>query len=162
MVKIPDEKRNKLQAKAEHGRLLGFDQPNTKAYKVLTAHGTVTRSRDIVVNEEFESKVDRDMLDFDDAIAAPPTVPLAETLPPTEPSVGQLHHLPRHQMCLLHPLCQIQSCHLLLMVTRTKVCRQDLITVAVAPIKVFLCHDNVAEGPCSSSQNVLTLWPFGF
>jgi hypothetical protein len=89
MVKIPDEKGNKLQAKAEPGRLLGFDLPNTKAYKVLTAHGTVTRSRDVVDNEEFESKADRDMLDFDDAIAAPPTVPLAVPPTPTEPSIGQ-------------------------------------------------------------------------
>jgi hypothetical protein len=89
IVKIPDEKRNKLQATAEPGRLLGFDLPNTKAYKVLTAHGIVTRSRYIFVNEEFESKADRDMLDFDDAIAAAPTVPLAATPTQTVPPVGQ-------------------------------------------------------------------------
>jgi hypothetical protein len=71
-VRKHDEKLNMVQAKAEPGRFLGFDLLNTKTYKVLTAHGIVTRSRDVVVNEEFESKAHRDMLDFDDAIAAPP------------------------------------------------------------------------------------------
>jgi hypothetical protein len=51
-----DENHNKLEPKTVSGRLLWFDLPNTKAYKVLTANGVIRRSRDVIVQEDFESK----------------------------------------------------------------------------------------------------------
>jgi transposase InsO family protein len=65
MVKVPDQKRHKLNLKAEPGRLLGFDQPNLKAYRVLTFKGVLVQSRDIVAQEYFESKADRRMQYFE-------------------------------------------------------------------------------------------------
>jgi hypothetical protein len=37
VVKVPDPRRHKLEPNAQPRRLLGFDLPNTKAYKVLTS-----------------------------------------------------------------------------------------------------------------------------
>ena len=82
MVKIPDEKRHKLEFKTEPGRLLGFDLPNTKAYKVLTSSGTVTQSRDVTVNEDFESKADKRMLNSEIDMGIAPTPEVDDTPPP--------------------------------------------------------------------------------
>jgi hypothetical protein len=84
MVKVPDERRNKLQHKTQPGRLLGFDLHNVKSYRVLTASG-ITRSRDITVDEEFTSHADVGMSNFDDEIGITPAVvdPVAPDAAPT-------------------------------------------------------------------------------
>jgi transposase InsO family protein len=81
MVKVPDQRRNKLQHKTQPGRLLGFDLPNVKSYRVLTASGII-RSRDITVDEEFTSHADVGMSNFDDEIGIAPAVvhPVAPTI----------------------------------------------------------------------------------
>jgi hypothetical protein len=66
MVMVPDEKRHKLEFKAQTGRLIGFDWPNTKAYLVLIEGGKIFQSRDVTVDEKFESKVDKRMPDFEE------------------------------------------------------------------------------------------------
>jgi hypothetical protein len=83
MVKVPDERRNKLQHKTHLGRLLGFDLPNVKSHRVLTASG-ITRSRDITVDEEFTSHADVGMSNFDDEIGIAPAVvdPVVPTIEP--------------------------------------------------------------------------------
>jgi hypothetical protein len=47
MVKVPDPRRHKLDPNAQPRRLLGFDLPNTKAYKVLTSRNVVVKSREV-------------------------------------------------------------------------------------------------------------------
>jgi hypothetical protein len=44
MVKVPDQRRHKLEPKAQPGRVLGFDIPNTKAYHFSTCCGYEQRS----------------------------------------------------------------------------------------------------------------------
>jgi hypothetical protein len=82
-LKVLDQRRHKLQHKTQPGRLLGFDLPNVKSYKVLTASGII-RSRDITVDEEFTSHADVGMSNFDDEIGiSPPVVhPVAPTIAP--------------------------------------------------------------------------------
>jgi hypothetical protein len=65
MVRVLVQNRHKLNSKAEPGRLLGFDQPNLKAYRVMSFEGVFVRSRDIVAQEDFEFKADRSMQDFE-------------------------------------------------------------------------------------------------
>jgi transposase InsO family protein len=83
MVRVPDQKRHKLQPKSEPGRILGFDLPNLKAYKVLTSSGEVVRSRDVIAQEDFESKADRIMYDFETDIGIIPTPAPATSVPTT-------------------------------------------------------------------------------
>jgi hypothetical protein len=88
MVKIPDERRHKLQMKTEPGKLLGFDLPNMKAYRVLTTGGKVIPNRDITADEDFESKATTYMLDFEDeaGITPTPAPPSPLAAPPASPA----------------------------------------------------------------------------
>jgi transposase InsO family protein len=83
MVKVPDQRRHKLQFKTEPGRLLGFDLPNTKSYRVVLSSGKITRSRDIVPDETFQSQADQRMHELDIELTGSTYAPTPQpTLPP--------------------------------------------------------------------------------
>lgn len=104
-VKTPNERhKGKLADKAQPGRLHGFDWPNTQCYKLLTASGGVTHSRDVTVNEHFESKADKLMAEFEvEAGIAPTLTHTSDTAttagtPPLTPS--------EHSACALAPVSE--------------------------------------------------------
>jgi hypothetical protein len=81
IVKGPDEKRNKLEPKTVPGRLLWFDLPNTRP-----TIGVMTRSRDVSVQVDFESKADKRMIDLEMDTGITPTAPVQVPDPtPTSP-----------------------------------------------------------------------------
>jgi hypothetical protein len=101
MVKVHDQKRHKLEFKAQPGRIRGFDLPNTNAYRVLIEVGKIFQSRDVTVDENFESKVDRRMLDFEgDAGISYPHLHRVLGNVLLLLVVRQRHHLRQRKLCL--------------------------------------------------------------